>query len=95
MRNQKFTQLIVLLGAVSFVSACTWTEPTRVEAYYGDAVKSITAGQVYDLDAALNPSADPVEGTDGQRMEAVMEEHRGHTGSAESATQPIVINSGN
>ena len=95
MRNHKVTQLIVLLGAVLFFSACTWTEPTRVEAYHGDAVNSITSAQVYDRNAALNPSVDPVDGTDGQRMEAVMEQHRGYTGSAESASQPIVISTGN
>ena len=95
MRNHKITQLIVLLGAVSFVSACTWTEPARVEAYHGDAVNSIKAAQVYDRNAALNPSEDAVEGTDGQRMEAVMEQHRAYTGSAESTSQPIVINTGN
>ena len=85
MRIHKVTQLIALLGAATFVSACSWTEPARVEAYYGDAVNSVTKGQVYD----------PVDGTDGQRMEAVMEKHRGYTGSAESASQPIVINTGN
>jgi hypothetical protein len=95
MRNHKVTKLIALVGAVLFFSACTWTEPTRVEAYHGDAVNSIKAAQVYDRDAALNPSADPVEGTDGQRMEGVMEHHRGYMGSAESASQPIVINTGN
>ena len=95
MRIHKVTQLIALLGAATFVSACSWTEPARVEAYYGDAVNSVTKGQVYDPVAAANPSADPVDGTDGQRMEAVMEKHRGYTGSAESASQPIVINTGN
>ena len=73
MRNHKVTKLIALLGAVLFFSACTWTEPTRVEAYHGDAVNSITKAQVYDPMAAANPSADPVDGTDGQRMEAAME----------------------
>jgi len=36
-----------------------------------------------------------VEGTDGQRMEAVMESHRSRQGSAESVAEPIVINVGN
>jgi hypothetical protein len=35
-----------------------------------------------------------VEGTDGQRMEAVMESHRSQQGSAESVAEPIVINVG-
>ena len=95
MKNHKVTKLIALVGAVLFFSACTWTEPTRVEAYHGDAVNSIKKAQVYDPVAAANPSADPVDGTDGQRMEAAMEQHRGYIGSAQSASQPIIINTGN
>lgn len=95
MRFQKIKTLSALLGFALLASACSWTEANRVEASYGDAVNSIKAAQVYDPEAAANPSADPVEGADGQRMEAVMEAHRGETGSAESASQPLVINVGN
>ena len=95
MRYEDIKTLTVLLGCALFATACTSTTPDRVEASYGDAVRSITASQVYDPEAAANPSADPVEGTDGQRMEAVMQEHRGNIGSADSASQPLVISVGN
>ena len=95
MRFQRIKTLSALLGFALLASACMSTDPVRVEAYYGDAVNTVKAGQVYDAEAAANPSADPVEGTDGQRMEAAMEALRGETGSAESVSQPVTINLGN
>lgn len=95
MKYQNIITLAVFCGCTLVASGCTSTEPNRVEAYYGDAVNSIKAAQVYDPEAAANPSADPVEGTDGQRMETVIEALRGETGSADSARQPLVINVGN
>jgi type IV pilus biogenesis protein CpaD/CtpE len=71
--------------------ACT---TSAVEESYGDAVRSNVRAQVYDPFTLINPSSDPVEGTDGQRMEAVMESHRSQQGSAESVAEPIVINVG-
>jgi type IV pilus biogenesis protein CpaD/CtpE len=72
--------------------ACT---TSAVEESYGDAVRSNVRAQVYDPVTLINPSSDPVEGTDGQRMEAVMESHRSQQGSADSVAEPIVINVGN
>ena len=76
-----------------FTAACGTPTPL-VDATFGDAVQSVVDAQLYDPAAAANPSTDAIEGTDGQRMEAVMEAHRGQTGSAESVSKPIVINVG-
>ena len=76
-----------------FTAACSTGTP-RVDATYGDAVQSMVEAQLYDPAAASNPSTDAIEGTDGQRMEAVMEAHRGRAESAESVSNPIVINVG-
>ena len=93
MINVKIQKTIAVCMLALFTAACG--SPTaRVDASYGDAVQSIVEGQFYDPAAASNPSRDAVEGTDGQRMEAVMEAHRGQTGSAESVSNPIVINVG-
>jgi type IV pilus biogenesis protein CpaD/CtpE len=86
-------QLTIVLGAIALSTvACT---TSAVEESYGDAVRSNVHAQVFDPTTITNPSSDPVEGTDGQRMEAVMESHRGHQGSADSVAEPIVINVGN
>ena len=91
MKYQNIMTLTVLSGCALVASGCATTEASRVEATYGDAVNSMKAAQIHDPEAASNPSGDPVEGTDGQRMEAVMEALRGNAGSAESTSQPIVI----
>jgi type IV pilus biogenesis protein CpaD/CtpE len=91
--SNKLTQITILLGAIALSTvACT---SSAVEESYGDAVRSNVHAQVYDPATITNPSSDPVEGTDGQRMEAVMESHRSQQGSADSVAQPIVIDVGN
>jgi len=91
--SNKLTQITILLGAIALSTvACT---SSAVEESYGDAVRSNVHAQVYDPATITNPSSDPVEGTDGQRMEAVMESHRSQQGSADSVAQPIVIDVAN
>ena len=91
--SNKLTQITIVLGAVALSAvACT---SSAVEESYGDAVRSNVHAQVYDPTTITSPSSDPVEGTDGQRMEAVMESHRSQQGSADSVAKPIVVNVGN
>jgi type IV pilus biogenesis protein CpaD/CtpE len=91
--SNKLTQITILLGAIALSTvACT---SSAVEESYGDAIRSNVHAQVYDPATLTNPSSDAVEGTDGQRMEAVMESHRNQQGSADSVAQPIVIDVGN
>lgn len=91
--SNKLTYISIVLGAMALSTvACT---TSAVEESYGDAVRSNVRAQVYDPVTLINPSSDPVEGTDGQRMEAVMESHRSQQGSADSVAEPIVINVGN
>ena len=89
----KVIQTTILVGATAFFTgACT---TSAVDESFGDAVRSNVQAQVYDPETLTNPSSDPVEGTDGQRMEAVMESFRSQQGSADSVANPIVINVGN
>jgi type IV pilus biogenesis protein CpaD/CtpE len=89
----RITQITILLGATAlFTVGCS---TNAVEKGFGDAVRSNVQAQVYDPETLRNPSPDPVEGTDGQRMEGVMESLRGRQGNADSVANPIVINVGN
>ncbi len=90
----KSTHMTIVLGAMA-LSTVACTSPSAVGKSYGDAVRSNVHAQVYDPTTITNPSSDPVEGTDGQRMEVVMEGLRGKQGSADSVAEPIVINVGN
>jgi hypothetical protein len=79
MINTKIYLNIIVCMLALFAAACAPTP--RVDAAFGDAVTSTIEAQLYDPAAAANPSPDVVEGTDGQRMEAVMEAHRSQSGS--------------
>jgi type IV pilus biogenesis protein CpaD/CtpE len=96
MSKQNLQMTAGLCSLQLITSACTTTVRggSPVEESYGDAVRSNVNAQLYDPAAAANPSTEAVEGTDGQRMEAVMEKHRGQTGSADNVSSPIVINVG-
>ena len=91
--SNKLTQITIALGAIALSTVACST--SAVEESYGDAVRSNVHAQVYDPATITNPSSEPVEGTDGQRMEAVMESHRSQQGSADSVARPIVIDVGN
>lgn len=92
--SNKLTNITIVLGAMA-LSTVACTSPSAVERSYGDAVRSNVKAQVYDPETLANPSSEPVEGTDGQRMEGVMEGLRGQQGSADSVAEPIVISVGN
>ena len=77
---------ILQVATIVLALAASGCSTSRVEMTYGDAVRANRDAQIYDTSAAENPSRDPVDGTDGQRMEAVMEAHRTNVGSAPSGS---------
>ena len=94
MMNRKTLTAVTLLVLAGFIGGCSSFSAHGVNASYGDAVRANREAQIHDPATARSPSPDPVDGTDGQRMEAVMEAHRNQAGSTESVGQPIVINVG-
>lgn len=92
--SNKITHVTIALGVVA-LSTVACTSPSAVEKSFGEAVRSNVQAQVYDPETVTAPSLEPVEGTDGQRMEVVMEGLRGQQGNADSVAAPIVINVGN
>lgn len=93
MINKKIHLSIIACTFALFAAACSPTP--RVDATFGDAVPAMVEAQLYDPAAAANPSPDVVQGTDGQRMETVIEAHRGRAGNADNVSNPIVISVGN
>ena len=91
--TKKSTYVTIALGVMALsIAACS--SPSAVERGFGEAVRSNTKAQVYDPATLTAPSTEPVEGTDGQRMENVMEGLRGRQGNADGVAEPIVINVG-
>ena len=66
--------------------------PTRVEQDYGNSVRAMKRAQTQDLMKVMAPDTTPVETTDGQRMENVLDSYRS-TKSDPSATtsRPLIL----
>ena len=95
MINTKIHLNIVVCTLALFAAACSTPTPL-VDATFGDAVHSTVEAQLYDPAAAANPSPDVVEGTDGQRMEEVIQWHRRQSGNGNQAesggNSPVLLN---
>lgn len=72
MNNFRFLPWGVLLVTVT---ACTG-KPVRVESDFGNSVHNMTEAQMYDPEAARNPSAELPGGLDGAKGDAVIDAYR-------------------
>ena len=50
--------------------------------------------QIHDYEAALHPPPEAVEGSDPDRLNAVIEAHRTGEAEAQDAPQPVIISIG-
>lgn len=74
-----------------FVTGCSSTDPTRVEADYGNSVRNMVKEQTYDPDAANNPPSEPPTSLDGGYAEEVLEAYRGDVSKPEEVRRSISI----
>jgi len=88
-RNLILTGLLLIATAIA--SGCS-SQPTDAE--FGDAVRNVMDYQIHDYEAALHPPPDAVEGSDPDRLNAVIEAHRSDAGDAQSAPPPVLLNIG-
>ncbi len=83
-----------LLVAIAIASGCS-RQPTIPAAEFGEAVRNVFEYQIHDYEAALHPLPDAVEGSDPDRLNAVLEAYRNDAASAQEAPRPpISINIG-
>jgi len=71
-----------LLIAIAIASGCS-SQPTDAE--FGDAVRNVMDSQIHDYDAALHPPPDAIEGSDPDRLNAVIDAYRRGAGEAQQA----------
>ncbi len=82
------TKLILagpLFVAIAIASGCS-RQPTVPAAEFGDAVRHVMEHQIHDYEAALNPPPGAIEGSDPDRLNAVIEAYRKDAGEAVSIT---------
>jgi hypothetical protein len=82
-----------LLALTCLLGACA-TEPTLTELNFGDSVRQMIRAQTYDQSTLSSPSDAPVDRTDGQMLEGVLEGYRSEAGTAAPSTGDVLINVG-
>ncbi len=80
-----------LLIAIAIASGCS-SQPTDTE--FGDAVRNVMDSQIHDYEAALHPPPDAVEGSDPDRLNAVIDAYRKGAGEAQAGPPPVTISVG-
>ena len=80
-----------LLIAIAIAAGCS-SQPTDAE--FGDAVRNVMEYQIHDYEAALHPPPDAIEGSDPERLNAVIDAHRKGAAEAQDAPPPVTISIG-
>jgi hypothetical protein len=84
-----------MLPISALLSTGCSSHPELPTVEFGDSVRSVMEKQIYDLEAAMNPNPDAIEGSDPYRMDAALEVYRTEVGQAKEVQQPITISTGN
>ena len=90
------TKLILagpLFVAIAIASGCS-RQPTVPGAEFGDAVRKVMEYQIHDYAAALHPPPDAIEGSDPDRLNAVIEAYRERAAQAQEGPPPADITIG-
>lgn len=83
----------VLLAAL-LLTACTYSDPVRVEQDFGKSVRNMVKAQTYNPEASRHPPVDPPKRLDGTRGNRALETYRSDVGKPAEVDQPIRINIG-
>ena len=90
----KLSGAVLALSAAVLITACTYSDPVRVEQDFGKSVRNMVKAQTYNPEASRHPPVRPPEGVDGTRGNRALETYRGDVASPEEVKQPIQINIG-
>ena len=88
------TMLAALTTAAASLAACTTHNPMPTERDFGNSVRNMIETQTYDPSTLSSPPTETVEGSDGRRLEAVLEVYRTDVTGPDSVSDEIVINVG-
>lgn len=87
--------IITASGSVTLlVALMTGCGPTLSERNYGVSVRQMVRAQIYDPEAAANPSPDPVNVRDGKLGRQIIEAYRADVAAPQEVKQDITINVG-
>ena len=89
----KLSGAVLALSAAVLITACTYSDPVRVEQDFGKSVRNMVKAPTYNPEASRHPPGPP-EGLDGNRGNRALEAYRGDVANPEEIKQPIQINIG-
>lgn len=92
--NRSSNKFYLLTSVFALVMTAGCAEHSQVEREFGNSVRQVTRAQTLDSMNVVAPDPDPVDQTDGQRMEAVMETYREDVAKPEGIGQDIIIQVG-
>ncbi len=81
----------VAITIASGVSVGCASGPDRVAADHGNSVRAMRRAQTADPLTLITTDTAPVETTDGQRLEVVLDSYRTDTSNRQNVEQPINI----
>lgn len=84
------SRLILTVSAL-LLAGCATTDPSRVEADFGNSVRQMTSAQILDPAAAQNPPTELPSGLDPGNAEAVLGVYREHVGDPEEVEKAFEI----
>ena len=88
-----FTLTFILLAAATISVGCS-RQPTVPVAEFGDTVRTVMESQIHDVEAALHPTPDAVEGSDPDRLNNAVEAYRQGDGQSQPVQQPVTVSVG-
>jgi hypothetical protein len=91
MNSQKTCFALAGLATATLLSACSH-EPTGVAATFGDSVRNMIEAQTNDPSTLATPSTETIDGSDPQRLEAVLGVYRSDVAKPAAASEEVVIN---
>jgi hypothetical protein len=85
---------LIATFALGFTLITGCASQTGTERDFGNSVRAVTASQMYDRNAALNPETEAVTGGNSDRLEGVVEAHTGEIAQSSRVRTPIQIGAG-
>lgn len=90
----KLSGTVSSLSAALLLTACTYSDPVRVEQDFGKSVRNMVKAQTYNPEASRHPPVDPPKRLDGTMGNRALETYRGDVAKPAEVDQPIRINIG-
>ena len=80
------------LGVAALMLAGCSGEPTQTQTNFGASVRQMIQAQTADPSTLANPPAEPIDGSDAKRIEAVLEAYRTDVAKPEAVNDSVTIN---